>query len=370
MIIEPIIKHLHSCLPVKSPYFSSRIQVVSVDKIGLIATVTTATDHGLSVGNFVTVGDVLSPIEIESAVETATEIDFKCVTPHDLTLSPTAPKDQNQMVRITGSSFDEKYLLTKVTNRFRFTVKKDSQPALPVSDTLFLQEQSAIGYNGLKQVIDVPSSTSFTYELDFDYPAPNFTEDSYIATGVRISGGIDIDTVTESYTKQQEEELWLFVTPQDAEPNKDRRTPVDAQSTQSVQGDFRQRIIDGFEVYIFVPNKGSALTNTNGRFAWDLVQQIKPDLFQCLLGLTFDSGLACQGQEIITYNGDGFFSYNGSYYIHRFSFQNVIDITKDDTANEVFTRAFRDIMVEHKNQFSEITTYNSEINLDDEPESV
>ena len=368
MKLQPIIEQLTTVLPVLSPYFSSRLDIDSISSAAQIATVTTTTAHGFSVGDVVTMANVVSPVEIDTAVEGATQVEFLTVTPHDLTLSPTAPKDQTQMVRITSATFDEEYKLTAVKNRFRFIVERTTQPSLP-AETLSLQEQAIQGFNGLKTIDTVPDTTSFTYAMDFDFPSPNFTEDSFVASGTRISGAIDIGVAQDSYTKQSNESLWAFVLPQPSEANKDRRNPTDSQSNQSKQGDFRQYLTDGFDIYIFVPNKGDVLTKTNGRFAWDLVQDIRPSILKSVLGLSFPSGLACAGQEIINYNGDGFFAYNGAVYIHRFSFQLSLQITKDDTATEEFTRAFRDINMSQKNQFSDITTYTAEIDLDEEPET-
>ena len=371
MQLEPIIKQYQACLPMLTDDFSNKLSISSISNTSQVATVETTTDHGLSVNDFVTMGNVYSPVIIDTANESATEINFLTVTPHDLSKSDRAPADQNQMVRITSDSspFDELYLLKSVGNRRRFIVERTTQPALPVGETLSLQEQAVIGFNGLKQVISVPTSTSFTYNMDFDFPSPNYVVGAFVSVGQRISGGIDIDLIQASYTKQLNEQLWLFVTPIQSAANKDRRTPLDSQSTQSQQGDFRQRVIDGFETYVFVPNKGEIVTKTNARFAYDVAQDLRPSIFKCVLGLNFDSGLACQGQEVITYNGDGPFLYNGTYYIHRFSFQLVLDITPDDTARDEFTRAFRTIMVTHKNQFSDITTYTSQIDLDEQPET-
>ncbi|MCK4962082.1 MAG: hypothetical protein KAS19_06335 [Anaerolineales bacterium] len=371
MELAPIIQQLQTTLPDLSPYFSETLSIDSISVSGTTATVTTNVNHNLAQDEFVTITGVLVPVEVSTWTEIGTpvtQIEVVTATEHDFTLSPRAPKDQNQQVRITSASFDQTYTLIGVPNRNKIILRQDSQPTAP-AETLYVQEQFSRGYNGLKQITNIVSPTEFDYELESALAEPNFTTDSTVKARTRISGGIDIDTVTSSYTKQEENDLWLFVLPQESVSNKSRRTPIDAQSTSGQQGDFRQYILDGFEIYIFVPNKGNALTDTNGRFAWDLVQQIRPSIFQSVLGLSFDSGLACQGEEVITYLNDAYFDYNGAFYVHRFAFQLSIEITKDDIANPDVTRAFRDILVTHRNQFSDVTTYTSEIDLDVEPES-
>ncbi len=367
MKTEDIILTIQSQLPVLSPYFSTNLSIDSITLSGTTATVTTASAHNLVVSDITTIANVLTPVEIASFTETVADIEFITSSEHDLTLNPGAIRDQNQQIRITGSAgFDQVYRLKSTVNRETFVVYRDALPALP-AETFYLQEQSIRGYNGLKSVTSVLSPTTFTFEVNFILPEPNFLEGSILATGQRISGAINYVTADDSYTEQSLDNLWLFVVLSDNSANKDRFNLNDADTTQGRQGDYNQKIISGFNVYIFVPNKGDILTKTNGRAARDIIEDIRVPLFRSLIGIDLGSDLSCPGQNVLTYSGDGFFDYNGARYVHEFRFQQVNEITQQDTAIESFSRAFRDIETISKEQFSDITTLLSDINLDDEP---
>lgn len=362
MNTEDIIFKLQSRLPEKSPYFSDRLDIASITLAGSTVTVATAIDHNLNTGDLVLMGGVLSPVEIDSFVVGATETTITTVTDHDLTLNSSIPYDLTQQVQITGTGFDESYLLVDVPNRRTFVIKNGV--ALPAT-VVFLQEQGA-GYNGLKTVT-VTSATTFTYELDFVTPEPNHLDSSYVYKGMRISGAVSIEVIEQSYSAQELDNVWAFVVLGEFSANKDRRTDDDAITTEGRQNDFRQKIIQNFDVYLYIPNKGNILTDTNGRAGRDLVEAIRVPLFQSILGENLESPLNAQGERVVTYTGDAPFLYNGAYYIHQIGFQQVVEITAADTAIESFNRAFRDIDVTHRNQFSDLAVYTSFIDLDDEP---
>lgn len=365
MKASDLIGQLRAVLPTKTDFFSAKVGVVSVSKAALVATVTTSGAHGLVVGEYVTVNGVLSPVQIDTVTETATSYELNTLTPHDQTLHPVL--DTGKTIRITGAGYDQVFEITDVPNRFRLTIKKDGQQALPMV-VLYLQESSLIGYNGLKQVSSVPTATSFTFVMDFELPQPNYVNGSWVYLRHRISGAVSVDVLMDSYTNQANNELWAFVVLDSVDANKDRRTVNDATTTQGRQGDFEQKIICNFSVFVFVPNKGEVLTKTNGRAGRDLIEDIRKPLLQSLLGIKAPASLTAQGQGVITYNGDDFHLYNDAFYVHQFSFQQVDEITIGDTAIVSFDRAFRDVDLTIFNQFSDVTEYTALVNLDDEPE--
>lgn len=367
MKTEEVILILQSRLPVLSPFFSTRIQIQSVTKSEVIATVVTSSPHGLTPGDLVTVGNVSTPVVVDDFVETLEEIKFQTLTSHDLTFNESAPLDREQDVRIIGSlGYSGSFRLTRVPNRITFFVDRNGAPALP-GETFSLQETFIYGFNGLKEVLTVPAPNTFTFELSFDLPAPNWTEEAFICARPRISGAVTIEQIIESYTEQPLDNLWSFVVLGDYQANKDRFNMNDALATQGRQADFRQKIITNFSVFVFVPNKGNILTDTNGRAARDVIEDIRSPLFESLLGIDLGSSLKAQGQGIVTYAGDSFYLYNGAFYVHEFKFQQVIEITSGDTAIRDVDRAFRDISVIHKNQFDELSVYLSDIDLDSDP---
>lgn len=362
-----IVRQLQSRLPDLSDLFATQIDIVSISLSGTTATAITAAPHSLAVGDDVAISNVLTPVEISAFVQTADEVAFETATRHDLTKNDA--EDIKQYVRITASGgFDEVYLVKSVENRQNFTVVRSGQPALSTSP--YLQQYSFQGFNGLKQVTAVPSTTSFEFDASSDagvYPEPNFTTGAFISTNMKISAAVDIDTIIASYTSQPVNSLWIFVVLGENSANKDKNTENDAVSTQGRQMDYRQKAIGNFSLYLFVPNKGEILTRSNGSFARDLSETLRQPILQSVLGFKPDYQVACGGQEVVMYNGDSYYSYNGAVYVHEYNFQYVYDITAGDTAIRSFHVAFRDIDLRVKNQFSDLTEYQALVDLDDEP---
>ena len=363
---QDIIAQMAATLPRNSGYFSNSCVPSSFSTSGGgLVTVTTSAPHKiLSVGDQVTISGVLTPVTITTAtVNLDGTIDFVTATAHDLTLNVVDP---TTYVRITGTSFDQTYQLIGVDSRYKFKVQVTTQPALPVG-TIKLQQAFLYGYNGKQTVLSIADASTFTFQLTEQFGNPVYYTGAKISTNIRVSGAISIDVITEAYTKQALDDMWAFVVLNDFTGNKDRMNPLDTNYATGISAEYRQRIIAGFNVYIIVPNKGEILTKTNGRAARDIIEDIRKPLFQSLLGIDFGSGLTSGGQNVCTWAGDRAYQYTGAYYIHEFSFQQVFDITYGDTAIVSDHRAFRDIDLSLKNQFSDLTAYTASINLDVNP---
>lgn len=366
MKASDIVSQMIANLPRYSPYFSNTAVPDSFSTtVGGLVTVHTATPHKIArVGDYVTLSGIMTPVLIATATLIGDDvIEFTTDTDHDLTLHPSDPIT---MVRITGTGYDEEYQLINVANRRKFKVRKTNQPDLPLGD-IYLQQTFLFGYNGIQEVAAIVDANTFKFQLAELFSNPIFFDNSKVSTNARISRAISIDVAREAYTKQKLDEVWAFVVLDDFTGNKDRMNPLDTNFTTGQNADYRQRIISGFKVYIFIPNKGDILTKTSGGAARDLIEDVRRPLFRSLLGIDFGSGLAAGGQNVCTWGGDRFFDYTGAYYIHEFSFQQVFDITYGDTALVSDNRAFRDIHLTLQNQFSDVTEYTASINLDENP---
>lgn len=367
MFIEPIVKQIAATLPRLTSFFSSNSQIVSFSTSGNLATIELTKEHGLSVGDEITVSNVKTPVQIDSFQNLGGN-NWEAITvqDHDLTLNAI---DGIIEIQLTGNgynpSYNELFVLTSVLNRKTFTFKAEAFN--PPAGNIYLQQSFLYAYNGLKQVVSVPSPIKLTYEINQADLLNPFMAGAVVSYCHRISSAINPEIANRAYTKQSDGDLWLFVTPLDASPNKSRENLNDGITTQARQADFMQKVIDGFNLYIFVPNKGEIITDSNGRAAWDLIQMLKPSILRSVVGIDFQSGLAAQGQNVTVYNGDGQFDYLDSYYIHEFSFQQVLEITEKDTAIQVDDRAFRDVCLLLNNQFSEDSEYTALLNLDEKP---
>jgi len=329
-------------------------------------TITTNTAHGLAVGDNASVEGIHTPVEIDTVTDNGTTLTITTLADHDLTKNPRENIDV--LARITGT-IDETYTVFTVANRRTFTVIKGTSIPVPGDD---LQEQFLDVFNGLKSVEAVTANT-------FDYLIPE-TElvglsdpdliEGTVHTGHRISGAVDFETANNSYTVESEEEQhWLFVVVEDTEANKDRRGTNDAASQRGQQQAQFNLIIEGFTLYVFVPNKGEVPEAIGALIARDQAIDDRAPIFNSLLATQFSADLANQGEGRVTYLGDGTFAYTGSYYVHRFEFQQVGAITNLDTVDESISRAFRDINFDITSLGIGDSTVeiSADVDLDDEP---
>jgi len=339
MLVKDIIAQLWTQLPRRSTKYTNTVNIASVSRTGAVATVTTSTAHGLTAGSGVNLVGVYVPVEIETITDNGDTLTITTYTDHDLTYN--AREGIEVLARITGASFDEEFNVVAVENRRSFTIDKGT--ATPAEGD-FLQETFISGYNGLKAVATVPTTTSFTFAISGTPASPNVVTGSTASSGHRISGAISYELAREAYTKQSaDSKYWLFVVPEATIPSKDRQGVNDANVQRGRQSDFFHQIVEGFSLYLFIPNKGASAAAVGGIISRDNAINERLPILQSVLGAQFSSDLSAQGKGLSTYNGDGLWEYSGAYYVHVFNFQQVSNITNQDTSIESDDHAFRDI---------------------------
>ncbi len=340
MLVKDIIYQLWAQLPRRSTKYTNTIAISSISRTASAVTVTTATAHGLLAGNGVNIVGVYIPCEIDTVTDNGDgTLTITTLSDHDLTYN--AREHITVAARITGGAFDEEFNVIGVANRRTFTI--DTGTATPDAGD-FLQETFISGYNGLKPVVAVPTATTFTYAISGTPSNPNNVTDAVVSARHRISGAISYELARSAYTAQTADtKYWLFVVPEATIPSKDRQGVNDANVQRGRQSDFFHQIIEGFTLYLFVPNKGATPAAVSGIIARDNAINERLPILQSVLGKQFSSDLESQGSGLSTYNGDGLWEYTGAYYVHAFNFQQVANITNQDTSIESDDHAFRDI---------------------------
>ena len=365
-----IIGQLVTELPRYTDKFTVNFTITGISVIpgspNATVTLTTNVDHGLNVGDNASVDGIQTPVEIDTVTDTGSTLVIETLSDHDLTKNPRENIDV--LARITGS-LDETFTVFTVPNRRTFTVIKGAGIPVPGDN---LQEQFLDAFNGLKAVTAVTSNT-FSYLVAETELAglsdPNLIEGT-VNTGHRISGAVDFDTANNSYTVEaNQDQHWLFVVMEDTDANKDRRGTSDAASQRGQQQAQFNLIIEGFTLYVFVPNKGQIPQDVGALIARDAAVDDRAPIFNSLLAAQFSADLKNQGEGRVTYLGDGTFDYTGSYYVHRFEFQQVSSITNLDTVDENISRAFRDVNFDITSLGigDSTVTVSAEVDLDDEP---
>lgn len=339
MQAKDVISQLYQYLPAQIDNFSVLVDVQSViiDGTGTLVTVVTNTPHGIPNGGTISVSNSQVKTEITSlSLDEPNDIlSVETTVSHDLT---EGFFDTVTFVDFTNTELNGTFDLLKVPNRRNFTVDFTGLDISSPGTGYLLENKSYGGINGLFQAT-VLDSTTFTYTIPVATTLVD-TTDVKITAGIRISGASDILRAIDSYTKQTSPtDLWGFVITDNPVSSKDRNVTNDATLNQGGLNDWNVLYIEGFSFYVIVPTTG----DITGRRARDLCDEIKPNIFNSLLGVQFPSGFKTNPVSPTYPLGDDFYGYFDAYYVHQYRFEQISRITTEDIQFFGQNVAFRDI---------------------------
>lgn len=361
MKASDIVDQIARMLPQRTGAVTVDFEVSALTRSGTTVTATTVTAHGLAVGKQANIVGAQTPLPIGSLIREGSIATLVTDSRHDLT------EGFKEDVILSGASeeeFNGTFTILKVINRktITFTIT-DSGPTVATGAPLLLNGSSELQqYSGLHNITAVPAANQFQYEIS---DATLFTPaaGAIIArTNPRVSAAASEDKLTAAYTKQVPGDVWLFVVLGDVFASKNRSILSDATDNQQRSDHVRQQVIQPFTVYAFFPTRDEIA----GRIARDDAEVLFRPLCQTLLGVSFDSQLSIGKQGTVQFVTHGLAVDESAYYGHAYGFEQVVDITFDDTIGYDLDVAFRDISVSMGvNTGTGVLT--ADINLDIEP---
>jgi len=361
MKASDVVQQLALRLPQYTDKFTDNVSVSSLVQSGGTATATTASSHGLSVGNQVNITGAKAPLTISSLTRSGTTGTLLTDNPHDLT------EGFSTEVEITGAAegeFNGTFTSLTVPNRTTVTfTMADSGATVATGSPLLLGATNYLNqYNGLHEVLTVPDDTSFTFSVATTVGSPAYGTIE-ARTLPRVTAVVSEEIILQAYTKQDPDDLWAFVVLGDVVANRSRQTETDAtQDTQRGQF-FRTQVIQPLTVYVIVP---SALENA-ARGARDLCEELLQPLTRSILFKRFPTYLSVSQRGPLQFVGHGFAAYTRGFYLHAYEFEQLADLTFDDTVGYDEDVAFRDITVQlTPQQGNQVEVLTAGINLDDE----
>lgn len=362
MRASDIVAQLSVKLPALVDDFTLNHDIVSLVRSGTTVTATTASAHNLSVGKAVNIVGARTPISIISIDRIG--IIATLVTDADHDVTKTAGFENVEIEGATESEFNGVFKLLNATNRRSITFQvADSGPTSATGLPLLINGENIFNtYNGLHKITVVPSTVMFEYEV---INSSLFTPASGVIvakTTPLISAAVTYDRILSSYTQQVSEHIWLFVVMGDALAQKNRQITVD--STDNIQRThfFNQRLTQVVSLYLFIPSTNEIAA----RQARDRAEELLLPLCQSILLKKFDSLLSAQFVNPLQLNSHGFHDYNTAFYVHRYTFEQTIQMSFDDTVGPDDDVAFRDIELTMGLDVG-TETFDTDINLDDEP---
>ncbi len=363
MKTEDIIIQMRGTLPLNTDAVSTNLSVTSIVPSGSDALATTASAHGLSVGQSVVITGADSPIAITTLTRTGIVGFAEFSSPHDYTFGVTL----NIIIEgANEANFNGTFVITKVPNRLNVQfIMVDAGATVATGSPQGLNGGSFLqGYNGTFSVVSVPTTTTFTY-TPLQPKTLDATGTMAARTDVRISGAISLERAISSYTKQDRENIWLFVVIGDVTASRNRKMISDFVDNlqRSQQGDgFRQQTAQTFSIYAFIP----ASDSIGGRAEGDIAQELFIPICQSVLFFEFNTLYAEGEQNPVQFTSHGFEGYSTAFYIHRYSFEMAADLSFADTVGYDPDVAFRDISITTGLDTGN-ETFTTDIDLDDEP---
>lgn len=353
-----IIKQLQSTLPIYTNAFSDEFTITSLTSAGLIVTAITSKPHKLNNGDYVNIMGALTP-NIITDLTNSDGVAYTTTTDwHDLT------KGWQKNVEISDADqteYNGTHELLEVPNRRNFTYKIEGNPTSPATGIPILWYEFPIGYNGWHQ-ITVVDENIFTYPLEREFGSPA-SGDIKMQTRARISGAVSLDRAFTSYTKQLNNNLWGFVIIGEMSANKDRQIYSDATATFGHGEEYRQLIIQPFNIYVFAP----ATSDISARRQRDAMEDLIIPLNKSLLRFRFPTGFIENPYSGVIFSHHGFYSYDNAIYIHEFGFEMHGWITYPDTTKPDYNVAFRDIYVDYKKLINDDILMAQHVDLDEVP---
>jgi hypothetical protein len=308
--------------------FSTILNISSLVRSGSTITCTTSLNHNLTSNDYVTIKGAKEPIqlsEIKCSNGIATAI---TLTDHKLSdPSLFSPENLPLYIEISGATgYNGVWELLTVPSDLIFTFKVTGNPADIFEGNLLLEDQD--GYNGYKQII-VTGPKTFTYQTTgvMQSPALGTIKASCVT---RIDYSATSQRINEFYTANANSILqtWAFVVLNQDQAFKNDTIIGDSSTAKISNESYWNTTQQNFSIYVIIPAKTSIL---GGDIA-DKAREYRRALLKAIVNYKFPSDLEDEISQPAQYVGSESDDYIQATYTHRYDFtiQNIIQ-TGDTT---------------------------------------
>lgn len=362
-----IVTQLRLLLPQRTPEFTTNIPILSLTRSGTTMTAQCQKAHEMVAGDAVVIVGAVTQISIDSLTRSGVIGQLEITTGgsgvHDLTDKIAT---EITISGATESEFNGTFTRLEIPNRktVTFTMANSGATVATGSPVLENGESPLRQYDSVYSVLETPTTASFTFtqsKTDLEDPIGTIIA----RTKPRISAGIDPNRLAAAYTKEESGELWLFVVLGRSESSKNRQILSDAQDNIPRGTNYRQQILQPFTIYTF-STVTDEIAATEAR---DLAADLFRPICRSLLGKAFDSGFFVGAQGPVHFVTHDVFDYDGSVYVHSYDFEQVADLTFDDTIGPDEDVAFRNIDYTIDPNLGGTTVLTGSIDLDETPVS-
>lgn len=334
-----IVNRLKEILPKYTDDFSTILNVSSLSRVSTTITCITTTAHGLSNNDYITIRGAKEPIALSTitfsnGIATATALtDHKLSDP-----SLFSPENLPISIEISGAiGFNGVWELVSVPSKLIFTFKVSGSPSSVAGGFLLLNDYEV--YNGYKQ-ITVLNSTTFTYQTSSTIQSP--AQGTIQVSGLtRIDYSATAQRLQDFYSENSNGILqtWLYVVMEQNQAYKNDTIVGDTSSSKRSNESYWNCTQQTFSLYIIIPAKSSILAGDTA----DTARGYLKPLLKSLANYVFTSDLKEEYSQPCQYVGNETDDYIETTYTHRFDFtiQNLIQ--ESDTAEYIFETPLQSI---------------------------
>jgi hypothetical protein len=336
--ITPLKRHAELHLPKLTDLFTDSLDVTEITVVsGGTTTLTCSAAHGVTLASQigVTIVDAETPNPITDATVNADgSVKLTTQYAHDLSTTPDASRFNSWHTSAKLDGFDDGSIwdgtrqLVSVEDRNNFTVFAGVGVLSVTLDggerLLERLERELVGW---KRVTAATETT-----LTFPTPA-SVTRDYTVTTPVvvrnhRILGASHPDEILEKMSKTSDTEMSMWITPVDAKTSRSKASKTDAIADINDGSDYRQVLLDGFEIYVAIPLKNTV----KGVAASDLCNgDVLNAVLKTFMGLRLPMPeLFAGGNHVALLESHGRAGGDNAVYYHRYRFQAASIITNED----------------------------------------
>lgn len=320
---------LRTILPTLTERFTDWIDVSSYIVSSGVATIVTASAHGLAVDDEVNLDDVVYPNPITSLTSGSGIAALETTVPFDannLGLFPTVEISGADQSEYNGThdtlTYEDRKNLT-------YDIIRTPPPVTPATGSPVLIERALTRYNGVFTVVGVTNTTTFTISVQ---DIADFTSLSGVRMAAmdkhRIAAIMDLTKIEDDYTEKDTSKWWLFVAMEDASTvSKDRGIGADFNTRVEYGEEYKQQTQEGFTVAVFAPTaqKGSPIAIKD-----ECTNELRRDIIKTVCSVV-PNKLFTNNYSAITFQSDSVFGYNRAVYVHRYDFATTVELITSDT---------------------------------------
>lgn len=351
-----IVKHIAKELPKYTTRFTTQFPIASITSNNGIATVTTATPHGLTTGNEISITGARTTINIVSITRQGNLVTVTTASDHYLPLIDNTPNSvrnrYENIITIEGATPSEyngswKVYTSFTGTQFTFLIKTTPTTPATINGTLLLNDYE--NFNGYKTVT-VTSPTTFTYPL--------LTNIDFQATGnifvniTNVANSLSQINIERSHTnKGNTAENWLYVVLGDGTYYDIDGTPInDPTKTKYTSQDYKMIYQKQVQVYAILPFDKDNQNILQGDLADDIHNVITPAIQKTLARFVVPSPFKQKNYECLTLTDDTLIEglFEGSYSLYLWNFVATVEITNKDVYKYTAEAPLREIFIEYQ----------------------